>query len=46
VGDLEYYYCGGCGYEAIAVQLEHSRTYNNKDYYFCPMCNEQNSIEV
>jgi predicted nucleic acid-binding Zn-ribbon protein len=39
--NLEYIYCGGCGYEASNVYAAYSRQTANGDWYFCPHCGKE-----
>ncbi len=40
--ELEYFYCGHCGYEVFDTFIAYSRTCASGDLYCCPICREEN----
>jgi len=43
---VKMYYCNSCGYEDFDIDVSYSRTVANGDLFYCPLCKEENFVEV
>lgn len=41
--EVYYIYCSSCGYECFDVYAGFSRTTADRDWYYCPGCNQETS---